>query len=70
MIRSTNTPTLGGESGDIGGFAGNLRRLFLRFFKCDVMRRGYREGAYGFPFALFAALYPLLSYLEAKLEEE
>ncbi len=58
------------ESGDIGGFAGNLRRLFSRFFKCYVMRRGYREGAYGFLIALFAGLYPLLSYLKAKLEEE
>ncbi|MFQ5959194.1 MAG: glycosyltransferase family 2 protein, partial [Alphaproteobacteria bacterium] len=30
--------------GDIGGFMGNLRRLFSRFFKCYVMRKGYREG--------------------------
>ena len=58
------------ESGDIGGFANNLRRLFSRFFKCYVVRRGYREGAYGFLIALFAGLYPLLSYLKARLEEE
>ncbi len=58
------------DSGDIGAFARNLRRLFSRFFKCYVSRKGYREGGYGFLIALFAGLYPLLSYLKAKLEEE
>ncbi len=58
------------DSGDIGTFAHNLRRLFSRFFKCYVSRKGYREGGYGFLIALFAGLYPLLSYLKAKLEEE
>lgn len=57
-------------SGRIGTFGGNLRRLFTRFFKCYVTRRGYREGAYGFLIALFAGLYPLLSHLRARLEEE
>ncbi len=56
-------------SGDIGSFASNLRRVFSRFFKCYVMRKGYREGYYGFLIALFAGLYPLLSYLKARLEE-
>ena len=32
------------------------------------MRRGYREGGYGFLIALFAGLYPLLSYLKARYE--
>ncbi len=58
------------DSGNIGTFAHNLRRLFSRFFKCYVSRKGYREGGYGFLIALFAGLYPLLSYLKAKLEEE
>lgn len=57
------------DSGDIGTFAGNLRRLFSRFFKCFVMRKGYREGHYGFLNALFAGLYPLLSHLKARLDE-
>ncbi len=57
-------------SGDIGSFAGNLRRLFSRFLKCYVGRKGYREGAYGFLIALFAGLYPLLSYLKARLEKD
>lgn len=56
--------------GDIGSLAGNVRRLFSRFFKCYVMRKGYREGALGFLNALFAGLYPLLSHLRARLEDE
>src|SRR5262249_25867219 len=58
------------ESGDIGSFAHNLRRIFSRFWKCFVARRGYREGAWGFLVALCAALYPILSYLKARLEPE
>lgn len=58
------------DSGEIGSFANNLRRIFSRFFKCYVSRKGYREGGYGFLIALFAGLYPVLSYLKAKLESE
>ncbi len=58
------------ESGDIGSMTSNVRRIFSRFFKCYVMRRGYREGGYGFLIALFAGLFPVLSYLKAKLEED
>ena len=57
------------ESGDIGSFGRNVRRIFSRFYKCYVARRGYREGAYGFLIALFAGLYPILSYLKARLED-
>ena len=35
------------ESGDIGSYARNLRRIVTRFWKCYVGRRGYREGPYG-----------------------
>ncbi|MDJ0893876.1 MAG: glycosyltransferase family 2 protein [Alphaproteobacteria bacterium] len=55
-------------SGQIGGFWGNARRMVSRFLKCFVMRRGYREGSYGFLIALMAALYPMLSYLKARLD--
>jgi glycosyltransferase involved in cell wall biosynthesis len=55
-------------SGDIGSFVHNLRRIVSRFWKCYVGRRGYREGLWGFLIALFAALYPILSYLKARLE--
>ena len=58
------------ESGEVGSMASNVRRIFSRFFKCYVMRRGYREGGYGFLIALFAGLYPLLSHLKARLEDE
>ncbi|HEB78986.1 MAG TPA: glycosyltransferase family 2 protein [Rhodospirillales bacterium] len=58
------------DMGEIGSLANNVRRVFSRFFKCYVMRKGYREGAYGFLIALFAGLYPLLSHLKAKVKEE
>ena len=56
--------------GDIGSLANNIRRLFSRFFKCYVMRKGYREGGFGLLIALMAGLYPLISYLKASLESE
>ncbi|MGH7091148.1 MAG: glycosyltransferase family 2 protein, partial [Stellaceae bacterium] len=56
------------ESGEIGSFGHNLRRILSRFWKCYVGRRGYREGLWGFLIALLAALYPILSYLKARLE--
>jgi glycosyltransferase involved in cell wall biosynthesis len=58
------------DSGDIGSYAANLRRIASRFWKCYVARRGYREGPYGFMIALCAGLYPILSYLKARLERE
>ncbi|CCQ73898.1 glycosyltransferase family 2 protein [Magnetospira sp. QH-2] len=57
------------DSGDIGSTANNVRRLFSRFFKCYVRRKGYKEGGYGLIIALFAGLYPLLAHLKAKLED-
>lgn len=58
------------EGGDIGSLPSNIRRLFSRFFKCYVRRKGYREGGYGLLIALFAGLYPLLSHLKARLEKD
>lgn len=58
------------ESGSIGSYRSNVRRIFSRFWKCYVARRGYREGPYGFLIALCAGLYPILSYLKARLEKE
>lgn len=57
-------------SGDIGTFGHNVRRIFSRFWKCYVARRGYREGPYGFLIALMAGLYPILSYLKARFEDD
>jgi len=56
------------DSGDIGSFGGNLRRIASRFCKCFIGRKGYREGQWGFLIALCAALYPILSYLKARLD--
>jgi glycosyltransferase involved in cell wall biosynthesis len=56
------------RSGDIGSYGHNLRRIVTRFWKCYVSRRCYREGPYGFLIALCAALYPILSYLKARLD--
>ena len=47
----------------------NVLRVFGRFYKCYVRRRGYREGLWGVLIALMAGLYPLLSYLKARLED-
>jgi len=57
-------------SGNIGSIANNVRRLFTRFFKCYVLRKGYREGGYGLLIALCAGLYPLISHLKARLEDD
>ena len=56
------------DSGDIGSYCRNLRRIASRFWKCYVGRKGYREGPYGLLIALCAALYPILAYLKARLE--
>jgi glycosyltransferase involved in cell wall biosynthesis len=56
--------------GDPGSLAHNVRRIFSRFWKCYVGRKGYREGGYGFLIALCAGLYPILSYLKATLEKD
>lgn len=57
------------DAGEIGTLPRNLVRLLSRFFKCYVLRKGYREGGYGFLIALCAGLYPVLSHLKARLEE-
>lgn len=54
------------EANEIGTFRRNFLRFFGRFYKCFVRRQGWREGELGFLIALFAGLYPLLSYLKAR----
>ncbi len=58
------------DTGLKGSLFHNARRIFSRFYKCYVARRGYREGKYGFLIALMAGLYPILTYLKAHLEDE
>ena len=48
----------------------NVARMFGRFYKCYVRRKGYREGEWGFLIALMAALFPILSYLKARLGDD
>ena len=56
-------------SGDIGGFATNVRRIFSRFLKCYIGRKGYKEGHLGFLIALFAGLFPILSWFKARYNQ-
>lgn len=58
------------EQGDPDPTWKYVRRMFSRFYKCYVRRKGYREGGWGLVIALMAALYPILSHLKAKLERE
>jgi len=53
------------DEGDIGTYRHNIARIFGRFWKCFVLRKGHREGVTGFVIALFAGLYPFLSYAKA-----
>ncbi|MDX2101637.1 MAG: glycosyltransferase family 2 protein [Alphaproteobacteria bacterium] len=57
-------------TGQLGSLAGHVRRMVTRFWKAYVQRKGYKEGAIGLTLALFAALYPILSYLKAKADLE
>lgn len=41
------------------------RRVFSRFFKAYVQRKGHKEGVYGVALAVYSALYPLFSHLMA-----
>ncbi len=58
------------RSGEYGTLGGHVRRMATRFFKAYVQRRGYREGGIGLALGLFAALYPILSYLKATVERD
>lgn len=51
---------------DYGSFGRHFLRIFSRFYKCYILRKGYREGDLGFFIAVLAGLYPMVSYLKAK----
>ena len=44
----------------------NIRRIFSRFWKCFILRQGFKEGKIGLIIGIVAGLYPLLSYLKYK----
>ena len=52
--------------GTIASRYDTIRRIFGRFFKSYVSRKGYKEGIYGVALAVFSALYPVLTYLKAR----
>ncbi len=54
------------DEGDASTLGKNVARIFGRFYKCYVLRKGYREGAMGIVIALCAGLYPFLSYVKAQ----
>lgn len=58
------------DSGDIGTLRKNVLRIFGRFWKCFVRRKGYREGGLGLLIAICAGLYPILSYLKARYDAD
>lgn len=56
------------DKGDAGPRARAVRRVFSRFWKAYVARKGYREGFDGMALGLMAGLFPLLSHLKAQEE--
>ncbi|NQU55984.1 MAG: glycosyltransferase family 2 protein [Rhodospirillales bacterium] len=74
MIRRFDRYTTGrakdlADRGELGSVANMFRKIFSRFWKCYVGRKGYRENGYGIIIAILAAIYPLVSLLKATLEE-
>lgn len=53
-------------AGDEAGYLHNILRIFGRFWKCFVLRKGYREGPLGLLIALCAGLYPYLSFVKRR----
>ncbi len=51
-------------------FFKNISRLFSRFWKSYILRKGYKEKKIGFLIALVASLYPLVSYLKLIYREK
>ena len=42
----------------------NIRRIFSRFWKCFILRKGYKEKQMGLMIGFMASLYPLLSFIK------
>ena len=47
-----------------------IRRSLTRFYKCYISRKGYKERGWGFLNATFAALFVLISFIKADLEDD
>ena len=55
------------DASDIETLLKNVRRVFSRFWKCFVLRKGFKDKYYGFLIGLIAGLYPLISFLKLQL---
>lgn len=42
----------------------SIRRIFSRFFKCFILRKGYTSGAVGLLISILSALYPFISAMK------
>jgi glycosyltransferase involved in cell wall biosynthesis len=56
------------DRGEVGSFPNLVRKIFSRFWKSYVARKGYKENGIGVVTALCAALYPVVSHLKAVYE--
>lgn len=54
------------ETGKLPRLSQSIRRLFSRFYRVYVSRKGYREGHYGLALGFFASVLPLLIYLKVR----
>ena len=52
------------DANDQSTYCKNIARIFGRWYKCFILRKGYREGYLGLTIAIFAGLYPFLSYVK------
>ena len=54
--------------GRIPSLSRSIRRIFTRFFSVYVLRKGYREGAYGLALGIYAAMYPILVHIKCRTD--
>tara|TARA_B100000989_G_scaffold248028_1_gene195417 strand:+ start:1805 stop:2560 length:756 start_codon:yes stop_codon:yes gene_type:complete len=47
-------------------FFKNFKRIFSRFWKCYILRKGYKEKEIGLFIAIMASLYPIISFIKSK----
>ena len=44
----------------------SVRRIFSRFLKCFILRKGYKSGEVGFLISILSAIYPFISAMKVK----
>lgn len=48
----------------------SIRRIFTRFFKVYVSRKGHKEGIYGLALGIYAAVYPILVHIKCRTDAQ